>query len=142
MKIRPEQYPNYSYTSVNTNGKHNHNHVEKKSSSSSKKLCENYYGYYSSCSSSSSFLQYLFSNKSVLTRLLVSLVPPYGKLNIIYQDYEGSFLNVILLMIVIYNRIWTKDKIFLLIIPIVYVGFTTLLIRSISSLTKTRITLR
>lgn len=50
----------------------------------------------------STFIKYLFSEKSVFMRLLSSLCPPFGQFKRIAVDYEGSFLSTFLLTVTVY----------------------------------------
>lgn len=48
------------------------------------------------------FFNYLFSEKSVITRLVTSLFPPFGRYKRIPVDAEGSFLSCFLLVCTLY----------------------------------------
>lgn len=48
------------------------------------------------------FVNYLFSQNSVIIRLLTSLCPPFGKYKRIPVDAEGSFLSCFLLICTLY----------------------------------------
>ncbi|OXA46490.1 protein YIPF3 [Folsomia candida] len=57
-----------------------------------------------------SFIKYLFSEKSVLMRILSSLCPPFGRFKRIAVDYEGSFLSTFFLTAIVYWGLVTSTE--------------------------------
>jgi len=96
-----------------------------------------------------SFLKYLFSESSVIIRMLSSLCPPFGRFKRIAVDFEGSFLSSFLLTATVYwglvnskgeSRLYSLGHASALTLG--YLLSITLFTWSLSSCTKTIITFR
>jgi hypothetical protein len=96
-----------------------------------------------------SFLHYLFSESSIIIRMLSSLCPPFGRFKRIAVDFEGSFLSSFLLTATVYwgfvnskgeSRLYSMGCASALTLG--YLFIITLFTWIMSSCTKTIITFR